>query len=76
MWAMADSSSDLTINEKREMKGYDKLPAGGDEILVSSSMIPLTMAVEPISLPLEQDPAQELTADDMKALAYGPSKTT
>jgi HK97 family phage portal protein len=76
MWAMADSSSDLTINEKREMKGYDKLPAGGDEILVSSSMIPLTMAVEPISLPPEQDPAQELTADDMKALAYGPSKTT
>jgi HK97 family phage portal protein len=76
LWVMADSSSDLTINEKREMKGYDKLPAGGDEILVSSSMIPLTMAVEPISLPLEQDPAQELTADDMKALAYGPSKTT
>jgi len=49
---------------------------GAMKILVSSSMIPLTMAVEPISLPLEQDPAQELTADDMKALAYGPSKTT
>jgi len=72
LWAMADASSDLTINERRMMKGYDKLPAGGDEILVSSSMIPLSMAVEPITLPPEEQP---LSSDEAKALAYG-SKTT
>jgi len=70
MWMMADASSDLTINERRQIKGYDKLANGGDEILVSSSMIPLAMAVEPITLP------PELTAEEAKAQAYGPPKTS
>jgi HK97 family phage portal protein len=70
MWMMADASTDLTINERREIKGYDKLTTGGDEILVSSSMIPLAMAVEPITLP------PELSADEAKAQAYGPPKTS
>jgi HK97 family phage portal protein len=76
LWMMADASTDLTINETREIKGYDKLPAGGDQILVQSSMIPLSMAVEPITLPPEQPPNQTLTDDEIKALAYGPQKTT
>ncbi|HEY9818350.1 MAG TPA: phage portal protein, partial [Candidatus Obscuribacterales bacterium] len=59
LWTMADSSTDLTINEKREIKGYDAID-GGDEILVQSSMIPLSMAVTPLDLgmsePMDDNP--------------------
>lgn len=78
LWSMADQATDLTINEKRAMKGYEEID-GGDQILVQSSLIPLSMAVEPISLPPEQDnemPPEDMTADDVKALAYGPKKTS
>ena len=42
MWEMADSSDDLTINERRALKGYEPIE-GGDVVLVASSQIPLSM---------------------------------
>ncbi len=65
MWQMADSSTDLTINERRALKGYGPIP-GGDTLFVSSSEIPLSMASEPIDQPI-----QNLDAATVKALAYG-----
>ena len=64
LWDMADKATDLTLNERRAMKGY-KPVAGGDEILVASSQISLGMAVNPPDLP------QDLTAADVKAWVYG-----
>jgi HK97 family phage portal protein len=64
LWDMADKATDLTLNERRAMKGYEPV-AGGDEILVASSQISLGMAVNPPDLP------QDLTAADIKAFAYG-----
>ena len=65
---MADKATDLTINERRAMKGYEPIE-GGDVLLVNSSQISLNMATEP--LPPLMDVQPELTAGDMKALAYG-----
>ena len=70
LWSMADNSGDLTINERREIKGYEPID-NGDQILVQSSMIPLSMASEPFSL--EPEPDSE-TAQELRALAYGPQK--
>jgi len=67
LWEMADASDDLTINERRAMKGYEPI-AGGDEILVQSSQISLGMATEPVST----EPG--LTPDDAKAWVYGVDK--
>jgi len=67
-WEMADRATDLTINERRAMKGYEPIE-GGDVLLVNSSQISLSMATEP--LPPMMDVTPQLTADDMKALAYG-----
>lgn len=64
MWEMANASTDLTINERRALKGYGPVP-GGDVVLVTSSQIPLDMAAAPPDQPIAIDPA---TA---KALAYG-----
>jgi HK97 family phage portal protein len=72
LWEMADRSPDLTINERRAMKGYDEIP-GGDVVMVSSSMIPLGMAQEPIDFGDESGTPEQIRM--MKALAYGPSKT-
>jgi HK97 family phage portal protein len=63
MWQMADASNDLTINERRALKGYGPIE-GGDVLFVSASEIPLSMASEPL-------PEPTLTPDDIKALAYG-----
>jgi HK97 family phage portal protein len=70
MWSMADASADLTINEKREIKGYGPVD-GGDIVMVNASMIPLTLATESSDdlLLLSAMPASEL-----KALAYGEEK--
>lgn len=57
LWQMADASPDLTINERRAMKGYEPID-GGDVLLVPSSQISLGMATEPLDA-------------DLKALAYG-----
>jgi hypothetical protein len=65
MWEMANASTDLTINERRELKGYGPID-GGDVVLVASSQIPLSEAAMP------PDPAaQPLDPATVKALAYG-----
>jgi HK97 family phage portal protein len=64
MWEMANASLDLTINERRALKGYGPIK-GGDELYVSSSEIPLSMAGEP------PEPVAGLDAETVKALAYG-----
>lgn len=57
LWEMADRATDLTINERRAMKGYEPIP-GGDVLLVGLGQVPLSDASEPISAPV-----------DMKAMA-------
>jgi HK97 family phage portal protein len=63
MWAMADKSQDLTINERREMKGYGPI-AGGDVLLQPANLIP----IEADMTLLHAQP------DVLKALAYGEAK--
>lgn len=65
LWDMANASTDLTINERRAMKGYGPIN-GGDVVLVSSAQIPLSMAGD---MP---QPVQGLDPATVKALAYGP----
>ncbi len=65
LWEMADKSLELTINERRELKGYGPVP-GGDVVLVPSSQIPLSMAGD-----VSSEPIQGLDAETVKALAYG-----
>lgn len=72
LWEMADASADLTINEKRAMKGYEPIE-GGDVLLVPSSQIPLSMAVEPPPDPAPVDPNANLDPATIKAIAYGPA---
>jgi HK97 family phage portal protein len=73
LWEMADKATDLTINERREMKGYPKIN-GGDQILINAGLIPLSEA----SLTLGQLSPQgqnEITVEEeqkMIRLAYGP----
>ena len=62
LWTMANESDDLTINERRELKGFGPIP-GGDSVMVQSSL-----------LPLDFSDGVELSgsdARDIKALAYG-----
>lgn len=61
MWKMADQSKDLTINERRALKGYGPIE-GGDTLFVSSAEIPLGLAT---------DTSLDMTIDEMKAVAYG-----
>lgn len=68
MWAMANESTDLTINERRAMKGYDEVD-GGDTILIDSNKVPLEFAMP--ELPGEGEPSQQLSAKELKALGYG-----
>lgn len=64
LWDMADKATDLTVNERRAMKGYEPTP-GGDVILVPSSGIPLAMASEP------PPDMPTLPANVAKMLSYG-----
>ena len=64
LWDMADKATDLTINERRAIKGYEPI-AGGDAILVQSSQISLGMATEPLA------PPADLSPEDVKAWVYG-----
>lgn len=75
MWTMADNSQDLTVNERREIKGYEPVE-GGESVMVPSNLIPLDFASAPIEPPAPQpeDDDEELTEADLKALAYGPDK--
>ena len=69
LWAMADSSDDLTINERREIKGYEPIN-GGDQVFMPSSLLPLDMAGDMSMFGgAEQDSAG--SPDYLKALAYG-----
>jgi len=44
-WKMADVATELTVNEKRELKGYSPLPGkDGDVVLINSGQIPLANA--------------------------------
>jgi len=43
MWQMADASNDLTINERRALKGYGPTD-GGDTLFVASTQVPLSIA--------------------------------
>jgi len=54
LWEMADRATDLTINERRAMKGYEPI-AGGDVLLVGLGQMPLSDAAEPISAPDDVD---------------------
>ena len=65
LWDMADKATDLTINERRAIKGYEPIP-GGDAVLVNASQISLTMATEPMA-----PAADPMPIADMKALIYG-----
>lgn len=53
-WKKAETSTFLTVNEKRCLVGYEEIE-GGDVLLVSSSVIPLDQA----SLPPEEEPKIE-----------------
>jgi HK97 family phage portal protein len=78
LWAMAEASTVLTINEKRELMGFDSI-AGGDVLMVSGAQIPLELAIEPPAPPPPMLPPPgngvppELTPDDVKAWVYGSS---
>ncbi len=61
LWQMADQAADLTINERRELKGFEPIE-GGDVLLVDASRIPLGMASENLFAP---------TPDEEKAIIYG-----
>lgn len=67
LWDMADRSTDLTINEKREMKGYDPIE-GGDEIYINTGQIPLSfdadLAGEGDSEQAERDAEEAFGKDD------------
>lgn len=41
LWGMVDKSGELTINEKREMKGFEPV-TGGNVVLIGSTQVPLT----------------------------------
>jgi hypothetical protein len=64
MWQMADQSRDLTINERRALKGYGPID-GGDVLFVSAAEIPLSMASEQIL------PPEPISPELVKAMVYG-----
>ena len=43
LWTMADTATDLTINERRELKGFEAIQ-GGDVLLVGLGLMPLADA--------------------------------
>ena len=64
-WDMLNKAEFITVNEKREATGYDSVD-GGDEVLVSSSDIPLSDAGASITGGAEPDPSQtgDVTNED------------
>jgi phage portal protein BeeE len=63
LWDMANTSTDLTINERRAMKGYEPI-VGGDVLFVSSAQITLEEA---------NQASDGVPSDVIKAMLYGPS---
>jgi HK97 family phage portal protein len=45
MWERARTADFLTVNEKRKIVGYKEVE-GGDDVLIQSSMIPLTFEID------------------------------
>ena len=73
LWDMADKSTDLTINERREMKGFEPIE-GGDQILITGAMIPLSEASlkpEDFAKPSVEDEPTEEETKQLIRLAYG-----
>lgn len=58
LWEMADRATDLTINERRAMKGYEPIP-GGDVLLVNSGLVGIESAADPLA-PDNQDIAKAM----------------
>ena len=62
LWDMADKSTDLTINERRELKGFEPIE-GGDVLLVGMGQISLGDATAPLdtapTAPVPPDPNQD-----------------
>lgn len=54
LWEMADRATDLTINERRAMKGYEPIQ-GGDVLLVGLGQMPLSDASAPIDATKDMD---------------------
>ena len=67
IWSMADTSTDLTINERRAMKGFEPID-GGDTILVGAGQISLADASAPLDL--------NMTDNKALAIVAGYEKTT
>lgn len=58
LWEMADKSTDLTINERRELKGFEPIE-GGDVLLVGMGQISLGDATAPLDPQPAPEPAPE-----------------
>ena len=54
LWEMVDSSTDLTVNERRELKGFGPVD-GGDALLVPLGLMPISEASQPITAQDEMD---------------------
>lgn len=66
LWDMADKATDLTINERRKLKGFKPIK-GGDVLLVSSAQTSLESA----SLPPEDDVPPADLQKAMGIIGYG-----
>jgi hypothetical protein len=77
LWERAQASDFLTLNEKRNLVGYESKP-GGDKILIPAHMIPYNENMEP-EVPEEQvanELANEGVEDEeiQKLLGYPPEE--
>lgn len=72
LWEMANASAELTVDEKRDIKGYEELPNGeGKVVLVNASQIPLgeaSLSGDGAGMGDEFNP-QEPPQDDPAAMA-------
>ena len=66
LWARVQAAQFLTINEKRAALGYEEVD-GGDDVLISATMVPLGMEPED-----EEPPEVPDDATEASELAYGP----
>lgn len=62
LWEMANSSTDLTINERREIKGYEPIP-NGDDIYIPAGNLPLSFDFI--------EPGESSTPEEDAANAFG-----
>lgn len=73
LWDMADKSTDLTINERRELKGFEPIE-GGDVLLVGMGQISLGDAAAPLDVappdPVPPNPEDEPLDDEEAKMDY------